>query len=238
MFKHFSSYRRGESLLEAIIAIGVLITTLTYSATVFTSALQTLSFSRERAVAMFLSQEAVEGVQNIVGSNMVRLSGDKDACWNTGWTKPTTLFLPVADPSGCTLTRAIGMPNESSVKQYFSLVFDSAEDIVPGAFRLDLQGKPFSLRTAGCIDDVESPCLSDGTTAKAYALELVDIGSVQAYRHTAPDSFDNVRFFRGVSVQYPSSPDIMEVVSTVRWVERGKLQEINRTFVITKDHVF
>jgi Tfp pilus assembly protein PilV len=100
--------QRGQGLLEAIIAIGVILTSTIASLTLIIVSIEANRGVRERLIAVNLAREAIEVVRMMRDSNWL---ANRD--WTSGWAQPgvvvqeipvfnTTSILP---PANTNLTR-------------------------------------------------------------------------------------------------------------------------------------
>lgn len=86
------SHNTGQGLLEAIIAIGIILTATVASLTLIVSSIEAGHGVRERLIAMNLAREGMEVVHMTRDSNWLA-----DREWTTGWALPggTTKEIPV-----------------------------------------------------------------------------------------------------------------------------------------------
>lgn len=74
--------KKGESLVEVIIAIFVVALGSGVATSLIVSALQANQFSRDNLVALNLAVEGVEAIRAIRDADWVKFSYDKPGCWN------------------------------------------------------------------------------------------------------------------------------------------------------------
>jgi len=74
--------KKGESLVEVIIAIFVVALGSGVATSLIVSALQANEFSRDNLVALNLAVEGVEAIRAIRDANWVKFSYNKPGCWN------------------------------------------------------------------------------------------------------------------------------------------------------------
>lgn len=74
--------KRGESVIEVIIAAVVLTMTATAAAVLLSSAFASNALTRDRMRAVNLAKEGLEAVRNIRDTNILRSGAFKDYCWN------------------------------------------------------------------------------------------------------------------------------------------------------------
>lgn len=118
----FRSRPSGQGLLEAIIAIGIILTATVASLTLIVSSIEASHGVRERLIAMNLAREGMEVVHQVRDSNWLA-----DREWTTGWALPggTIQEIPVFSPSPILWTIAAGIPiindiNEDQAKVYLN----------------------------------------------------------------------------------------------------------------------
>jgi type II secretory pathway pseudopilin PulG len=75
-------HRRGEALIETVIAMGVLAIGITISGEVMGTSLRNVNTSKNRVVAVSIAKEGLEAIRNIRDTNWLRYSGKKRECWN------------------------------------------------------------------------------------------------------------------------------------------------------------
>lgn len=76
--------RKGFTLVETLVAIAILLLGIVAASTAAQSGLSSTKTVRERIAAMFLAQEAVEGVKNIKDSNLVSIGLGNTLGWLDG----------------------------------------------------------------------------------------------------------------------------------------------------------
>lgn len=246
MIKNFKNSKKGETLLEALIAISTLLIVLSYSATIFTGGLQTMTFSRDRAKAMFLAEEGIEGVKNIIGSNLLRLSADVNNCWNAGWKLDgDNKWAQIESPEDCTdVNNKIGngaLPAPGALPQSFRIFFDSNLDAGKSLFRLENYQQKLELKNTGCNSGVIPPCLSNNTRAdNVYGLFEVN----GRYEHVnSPSTDQKPIFYRSIEIEYfDNIPDgiaesnAMKVKSKVIWTQGGNFKSVEYVTILTRDY--
>jgi len=74
--------KKGESLVEVIMAIFVVALGSGVATSLIISALQANSFSRDNLIALNLAVEGIEAIREIRDANWLRFSYNKEQCWN------------------------------------------------------------------------------------------------------------------------------------------------------------
>jgi|GEM_PF-782894 len=81
------NHRRGETILETLIAMGVLAIGITIAGQVMATSLRNVNSSKNRVIAVNIAKEGLEAMRNIRDTNWLRYSGKKRECWNHQPTK-------------------------------------------------------------------------------------------------------------------------------------------------------
>lgn len=98
MIKFFKN-KKGETILETIIAVSILAIGVTLSSTLMASSLRNINTSKNRVIAVNIAREGIEAVRNIRDTNWLKFSGNARECWNH---MPGNLIdSPVDDPDYC-----------------------------------------------------------------------------------------------------------------------------------------
>lgn len=74
--------KKGESIIEVMIAAVVITLTATAAAVLLSSAFASNALTRDRMRAINLAKEGLEAVRNIRDTNILRSGAFKDSCWN------------------------------------------------------------------------------------------------------------------------------------------------------------
>ena len=74
--------KKGESLIEVIIAISIVAMGSAVATSLIVNALQSNQFSRDNLIALNLAVEGIEAVRSVRDANWVKFSYDKEKCWN------------------------------------------------------------------------------------------------------------------------------------------------------------
>jgi type II secretory pathway pseudopilin PulG len=73
--------RKGETLLEVLIALTLVVVTAAAASSAVISATKSLSLSKNYLVAQNLGSEALEAIKNIRDTNWMKFPINKDECW-------------------------------------------------------------------------------------------------------------------------------------------------------------
>lgn len=80
--KNFYKNKKGFTLIEALVAVAILLIGVTTVFSVARSGISSTSAVRNRVTAMFLAQEAMEAVKNKINSNIQKISWHSESI---GW---------------------------------------------------------------------------------------------------------------------------------------------------------
>lgn len=98
------NHKKGFTLVEAIVAVAILLVGVTAASTASQTGLFSTSIVRDRVTATFLAQEAIEGVRNIKDSNILSLlysdPNDSSVHWLNGITRVGGSFGGPCGPEG------------------------------------------------------------------------------------------------------------------------------------------
>ena len=81
MIKFFKN-KKGETILETVIAVSILAIGVTLSSTLMASSLRNINTSKNRVIAVNIAREGIEAVRNIRDTNWLKFSGNARECWN------------------------------------------------------------------------------------------------------------------------------------------------------------
>lgn len=78
----FRNHRRGESILETVIAMTILAIGISLASTIIGSSLRSINASKNRIIAIGIAREGLEAIRNIRDSNWLKFNSKKRECWN------------------------------------------------------------------------------------------------------------------------------------------------------------
>lgn len=222
--------KSGESLIEAVVSITIIMITLGYSGSVIASGFSQLAESHNRVVATSLAKEGLESMRNIIGSNLVRLSEDTENCWNAGFvTDDEGNTIPVQETADCEDNK-IGDAADTTNFQTFRLIFDWERGffylsslLVPELSQIR-QNPRFGLYVINGNGDYEGsvPPLSGEERYLFVDCEAVNDSATGPFCSSPPQA----RFYRAIEIRYgdlgdppdpDTLPDFIEVTSYVSW---------------------
>lgn len=179
----------GFTLIETVVALGVIVAAVVGPVALITRGLFVFSFPRNKVIAANLAQEGLEEIRLIRENNIA--CGDLDGTGVWPWT---------ADPDGGIMGGTYGVDMQTSFRT--------------------LAGAP------GVCASIKSPRL---LSSYSNPLRLDSASGTYGYQDGTPTAF-----YRRVQVTLPLNPenpgggmpsipaeDLMDVVSTVTWSERG-----------------
>ena len=79
----FAPTKSGETLLEAIVAVSILLIVLGPASALYVGSIRTVAVNRNNLVASSLAEEGLEVFLNIRDTNLLKFSSKKTDCWNT-----------------------------------------------------------------------------------------------------------------------------------------------------------
>ena len=204
--------RTAQSLLEAILAIGVILVATISSATLIVSTVFASSVSRDRIEATNLAREGFEVVREIRDSNWMKRAEN------------------VVDGSGTTV---LWDDTGSTTDGYEAL--DSIADTNFGRCRLPIFDPTTGWSLPVDTSDGQEPCLVGGgplTNDKIYIITLGDLTYMtnKPSVTNCPDgaTCTSTKYIRAVSIKKVTTDlvtgEYLEVTSTVKWNSHGNKQ--------------
>lgn len=212
--KHIIS-RRGETLVEVLIALSLLVVGAMGALGLLNVAAIHNQLSSERVIATNLAREGIEAVHNIRDTNWLRFAGERRICWNNN---------DKSDPIECHDTDNDGVADEPILHgRGYIAEFDDT------TYRWELQEQAGRLDIKGGI----------GASDEVYRLKINANG---LYDHGAGGT-DSI-YFREIFTEYlqndgtiPSADEeesnILRVSSKVQWYDRGRISEVVLTTLLT-----
>ena len=191
----------GESLIEVITAIFVLVIGSSVAVSIVVNGMQTNNFNRDSMLALNLAIEGVEAMRTIRDNNWLRFAYDKEKCWDIAPEKkecedgnkiPNGNYIVDLDK-----TYSWNLNKIDSLKE-----LDLNSGLEKNAdFRLKIQDR-------GGAPDKQNIYVS----AKGATLKDID----------SP-------FYRMITIKTEPSADQMNVTSAVQWLYQGQKHEIKIT---------
>ncbi len=80
--KQILKNKRGESILETVIAMTILAIGITFSSAIIGSSLSNVNLSKNRIVAVNIAREGIETMRNIRDTNWLKFATKRRQCWN------------------------------------------------------------------------------------------------------------------------------------------------------------
>lgn len=236
----FFAMKKGETLIEVIISLGVLMITLGYSGTLIASTTAQMGLNRDHIIASNLAKEGIEIMRNMIGTNLFRLKSDIENCWNAGFKADGSQITDVEDCEN-NLFGGGGAPNINNW-YIFSLSFNplnlqlqldekAALSENTSARENPLAKDSISFDFIDCLDLDIIPCIlgPTNTALRNFGVSLDDSSGL--YRTTVVDDPDP-KFFRIIEIQYINN-NVMEVISHVFFQHSGEFREIRFATLIT-----
>ena len=231
--KSKKQYQRGETLLEVLIALVVLIIGSVTATSLIITAIKANVYNKDSLVALNLAQEGLEFMRNVRDGNWIKFSADTQGCWNV---KPGA-----ATCSGNLLAEKLPSNNVGyALGDTLSNVgakLDLSDGTSDEAFRI----KYFDLTPAEDTDNWDRP----PTTGD----EKTDDYDFMGTSHTSGTTVTDTKFYRSINVDYMDigtsplwartdvagpSADMMIVTSTVQWRDGGITHQIKLSSALTR----
>ena len=219
--------KKGESLVEVIMAIFVVAMGSAVATSLIISALQSNQFSRDNLIALNLAVEGMEAMRSIRDANWLKYSYDKPNCWN---------LFPDSTLTSCADAAAKPIPSDkytvdlNLTKNQYGW---GITHVVGSALDLNNSGnEKYVLK----FYDIDPLFNSDGANGPADDKNLM-----ASITSTGGTALSDSRFYRMIEVTYPpanppacntatgKSCEEMDVVSTVQW----KSQNVTHQVVLT-----
>lgn len=221
MFGKFLKFgtKKGESLVEVIMAVFVVSMGSAVATSLIVSALQSNEFTRDNLIALNLAVEGMEAIRGVRDANWLKFSYDKEGCWKM---RPE---IDVCTP-GVNEIEAGNYTVDLSVKPN---EYSWSIPKPPIALALDLDNgfdnSPYQL----VYYDLDITKNSDGDPDPANDRDVLGTKGFTplqgAQTGTSP-------YYRMVKIQY-TSPEEMDVTSTVQWRTQGLKHQIELTSKLT-----
>ncbi len=220
MKKNSQKFRRGESLVEVIMAIFVVALGASVATSLIISALQSNEFSRDNLIALNLAAEGIEAMRSIRDANWLKFSYDKQNCWNM---MPNVTNCQ--DPAATTIAATNSTTNYTVDLGLNKNLYDWGLAPVSSILNLNMPGTgsdPFQL----WYYDIDS---SDGSGSHDMLASLSAAGGTKN---------GSSSFYRMIQVSYPTSGpsscdpatgkscEEMAVTSTVQWRAQGVVHQV------------
>ncbi len=223
--------KKGETLIEVLIALFVVTLGATTATSLIVTALRSNQFNKDSLIALNLAQEGLEFMRNLRDSNWLRFSANTQGCWNM---KP-----------GVETCKDSDMLEENNDQNGYTLGWDA--DQIDGFFLEKLDTK---LNLKDGIDEDEkkyrlNQYVIDEDTGNFFT------GSSFIGSDGNPLTADAVtKFYRMIEIDYKTisasapwniSPaasaqvaDMMVVTSTIYWMEGGAQHEVKLSSALTR----
>lgn len=212
------SLKKGESLVEVIMAIFVVAMGSAVATSLIISALQSNQFSRDNLIALNLAVEGIEAMRAIRDSNWLKYSYDKPNCWNLF---PDPSVITCNDPAAKPIPADKYTVDLSNSQYGWSLT-------AVGGSGLDLSVPMGNDNYRLKYYDVDISKDSDGDGFPTKDKDL--LASVNSTLPSGGTALDVSRFYRMVELSYPgcvTSPcEDMDIVSKVQWISQGVVHQV------------
>ncbi len=211
----------GESLLEVIIALGVIMIVAGPVGGLFIASRNASHVERTDVIATRLADEGLEVMRNFRDTNLLRFSTRESLCWNTE--------IDYTDARDCENHRIVG---DRSYTLEVELDGQSPRYL---QWQLGPQAVALHENLRGDHDDVYKLALNEATGVYHHALNVAGEQETIFHREIAVQYFDMVGEPGSLTPLTPDgTDDTMLVVSNVRYRTGPSVRSVSRSLVLTK----
>lgn len=208
--KFLLTSRRGETLIEVVVALMMLIVGALTALRLMGVASISNQLTKERVIATNLAREGIEAVRTIRDTNWLRYAGERRKCWNNN------------DSTGCdgNSTKLI------SHRQQYLAKFASN-------YRWSLSDSGLSARldlTDGIDAADEEYRLKIDADDGLYNHEN---GANSIYFREIYTEYLNDTATAVIILGNPTESNVLRVTSRVEWYDRGQISEVTLTTILT-----
>jgi len=208
---------RGETLIEVLLALMILITGAAGSLQLLGIASVNNQLAKERVIATNLAREGIEAIRNIRDTNWLRFAGERRLCWNNN-----------------DLSKCDGSSPIEHQKSYLAK-FDSANH----RWELDVLDPNIPLELSDGVGSNDEKYRLKISSSGLY--NSSGIGDDSFYfreiytEYVADDGNSNPPITRDGSTcsGIPDCANALRVISKVEWYDRGKISDVILTTVLT-----
>lgn len=226
--------KAGETLLEVMIAIVVVMIGSATATSLIISAIKANVFNKDLLTALNLAQEGIEYMRNVRDTNWIKFSSDTQSCWN---------MRPEA--ATCAVGNVIATNDAGSASGY-ALGSTLSTKI---ASKLELNDGVAGVESGYLMSywDKDNTYNSDGLGTVSDDLDIAGSGLVAPYVKVK-DTY----YYRAIYVDYkkiatttpwgltdPAAPeetngDMMQVTTVVQWMDGPTRHQISLTSALTR----
>jgi type II secretory pathway pseudopilin PulG len=229
--------RRGETLLEVIVALLVLTIGSATATSLIVTSIRANQFNKDSLIALNLAQEGLEYMRNLRDTNWIKFSANNKGCWNM---KPAVASCTAAGHIDEAVTDggyALGFENIDKIGSKINTVLNLSDGLSPTetAYAINY----YDIDTA-----VDSDGLDRNNNGNNNDDDLDYMGSFFANPGPALP-VGTTRFYRSISIEYktigsgpgwslngpttPDAADLMLVTSKVEWADGSIIHNVKLT---------
>jgi len=230
--------KNGETLLEVLIALVVLIIGSVTATSLIITSLKANLYNKDALIALNLAQEGIEYMRNTRDTNWMKFSADTQHCWNTA---------PSA--ASCQISNLLAEALPSEVKGY--ALGDAMSGLITA--KLDLNDGTDAAEEKYRIK------YFDLTSINSDGLDISDPGNLPGEGddydfmgsfYAVLSDVDSSRYYRRINIDYkniastspwaisettdPAAADMMVVTSTVQWKDSGIVHQVQLSSALTR----
>ncbi len=242
MMRKFFKNRRGETLIETIIALSVLAIGITIASSSIINSIRNMSNAKNRVIAVNIAREGIEDMHNIRDTNWLLYSDRRRECWNHDPSIIPCEGLEPIPPGNYVIYRSAENNWKLKLSDDFALtplsfvdidltVDSNADDTV------DNDANIYNHVTG--IDDTYGPETQKTPFRRYLTIEyLDDDGSFEAVSKIDEpfDSINTMEEWKTLGDEDIKRLNRMRLTSTVEWTQSGAIHKAELKTILT-DHL-
>lgn len=221
-----TKFWKGETLLEVIIALFVIIIGSATATNLIITSLRANVYNRDNLIALNFAQEGIEMMRNVRDTNWLKFSGNTQECWNLQPNRDT------CDPAN---------PTQKLLSGYYNSNFDFSSDDFTLNNGIDDNDKKFNLKYFDNNTSVDSDNNGNNSDDKDFISSGTpaigtEIGQTKFYRsiHLTYDTLDDNGLLENNGGTTVINAEIMLVTTHVAWLDSGMVREIKLNTALTR----
>ncbi len=210
MIKIPKNFWSAETLLEVLIAMGVVASGAAIAANLAITALGSNQYNKDQLVALNIEQAGLEYVREIRDSNFLKFSYDKADCWDMPPNVTTCKKSLNLQKGDYAFEIEIGGLNQGLISQ------STALDLKKGK----MDNKNYVLKKVSFSNSSNKINFLSSLPLLLNNQKITDNG--------------NSKFYMDINIKYSGSgTDLMMVTSTVEWLESGHVSQIKSSTILS-----
>ncbi len=224
----FAKCQSAETLIEVVIAIGIISTGAATAANVAVQSIRSSAFARDALVAQNLAMEGLEIVRNVRDTNWIKFSFDRPGCWNQLPTR-TACENSAANTlvAGSYVITHGGL--EKTAENFDSTNLSNANNANYQLFYYDLDDSTNSNNDTDAANDRDI-ILNQSTVSSP----IVEVAPTKFYREINI-GYANMDENTGLITLAGTPANLMLVSSTVYWNDGGRIANASSSNILSND---